>query len=76
MLGLTFSNESDYDLIQEGDKFSFVDLVDFKPNQPLTADLIHENGTKDTIKLKHTYNEAQIEWFKAGSALNYLKNNQ
>ena len=76
MLGLTFSNESDYDLIQEGDKFSFVDLVDFTPNQPLTADLTHENGTKDTIKLKHTYNEAQIEWFKAGSALNYLKNNQ
>lgn len=76
MLGLTFSNESDYDLIQEGDKFSFVDLVDFTPNQPLTVDLIHENGTKDTIKLKHTYNESQIEWFKAGSALNYLKNNQ
>ncbi len=76
MLGLTFSTESDYDLIQEGDKFSFVDLVNFTPNQPLTVDLIHENGTKDTIKLKHTYNESQIEWFKAGSALNYLKNNQ
>jgi len=73
MLGLTFANEGDYDLIQEGDKFNFIDLVDFATDKPLTVELIHTNGAVDTIMVNHTYNEAQIEWFKFGSALNLIK---
>jgi len=73
MLGLTFANESDYDLIQEDDSFSFVDLVDFAPGKQLTLEVVHADGSKDTIKLNHTYNQQQIEWFKAGSALNLIK---
>ncbi|HPF52108.1 MAG TPA: aconitate hydratase, partial [Draconibacterium sp.] len=73
MLGLTFANENDYDLIQEDDSFNFVDLVDFAPNKQLTLEIVHSDGSADTIKLNHTYNEQQIEWFKAGSALNLIK---
>jgi aconitate hydratase len=73
MLGLTFSSDSDYDKIQEDDSFNFVDLVDFAPGKPLTLEIVHSNGTKETIKLNHTYNESQIEWFRAGSALNLIK---
>ena len=73
MLGLTFDNENDYDLIQEDDTFNFIDLVDFAPNKQLTVEAVHADGSKDTIKLNHTYNQQQIEWFKAGSALNLIK---
>ncbi|WP_167618008.1 aconitate hydratase [Maribellus sediminis] len=73
MLGLTFDNENDYDLIQEDDTFNFIDLVDFAPNKQLTIEAVHADGSKDTIKLNHTYNQQQIEWFKAGSALNLIK---
>ena len=73
MLGLTFANESDYDKIQENDTFDFVDLVDFAPGKPLTIVAKHDNGTQDTILVNHTYNAGQIEWFKAGSALNLIK---
>ena len=73
MLGLTFVNEEDYDLIQEDDIFNFVDLVEFAPGKPLTVELVHTDGTKDMIKLNHTYNDQQIGWFKAGSALNLIK---
>lgn len=73
MLGLTFDNEGDYDKIQEEDTFNFVDLADFAPNKQLTLELVHADGSKDTIKLNHTYNDQQIEWFKAGSALNLIK---
>ena len=73
MLGLTFSNEADYDLIQEGDKFNFTDLVDFAPGKQLTVVINHTDGTSDTIMVNHTYNDAQIEWFKFGSALNLIK---
>ena len=73
MLGLTFSSDSDYDKINEDDTFNFVDLVDFAPGKPLTLEILHSNGNKETIKLNHTYNESQIEWFKAGSALNLIK---
>lgn len=73
MLALTFANESDYDLIQEDDTFNFVDLKDFAPEKPITIELIHSNGSKDLIKTNHTYNDAQIEWFKEGSALNLIK---
>ena len=73
MLGLTFANEEDYDLIQEDDIFNFVDLVEFAPWKPLTVEVVHADGTRDRIKLNHTYNEQQIGWFRAGSALNLIK---
>ncbi|MGD2003346.1 MAG: aconitate hydratase [Flavobacteriales bacterium] len=73
MLGLTFANEADYDLIQVDDTFNFVDLVDFGPGKQLTLEVVHADGSTDTIKLNHTYNAQQIEWFKAGSALNLIK---
>ena len=73
MLGLTFSNEADYDKIKENDTFNFVDLVDFAPGKPLIVEILHEDGSKDEILLNHTYNDSQIEWFKAGSALNLIK---
>ena len=73
MLGLTFANESDYDLIQEDDTFNFIDIKDFAPDKQITLELVHEDGTKDTIKLNHTYNQSQIEWFNEGSALNVIK---
>ena len=73
MLGLTFANESDYDLIQEDDTFNFIDIKDFAPDKQITLELVHKDGTKDTIKLNHTYNQSQIEWFNEGSALNVIK---
>jgi aconitate hydratase len=73
MLGLTFANEADYDKIQEDDTFNFIDLTEFAPGKQLTIELVHADGSKDTILTNHTYNEAQIEWFKAGSALNMIK---
>ena len=73
MLGITFDNESDYELIKEDDTFNFIDLENFAPNQPLTIEIIHADGSKDTIKANHTYNENQIEWYKEGSALNLIK---
>jgi aconitate hydratase len=73
MLALTFVNEEDYDKIQENDLFDFVDLAGFNPEKPLTLSIKHENGTTEEIKLNHTYNASQIEWFKAGSALNLIK---
>lgn len=72
MLGLTFANEADYDKIREDDVFNFLDLVDFAPGKSLTLEVVHADGSKDTIKANHTYNEQQIEWFKAGSALNLI----
>ena len=73
MLGLTFDNENDYDKVQEDDTFNFLDLNEFAPGKQLTLELVHADGSKDVIKLNHTYNEQQIEWFKAGSALNLIK---
>jgi len=73
MLGLTFATESDYDKIKEGDTLNFTDLADFAPAKQLTLELVHEDGTKENILLNHTYNDAQIEWYKAGSALNLIK---
>ncbi|MGD1998754.1 MAG: aconitate hydratase [Flavobacteriaceae bacterium] len=73
MLGLTFANENDYDLIQEDDTFNFVDLVNFAPGKPLTIKLVHSDGSIDQITANHSYNTAQIEWYKAGSALNLIK---
>jgi len=73
MLALTFANEADYDLIQEDDTFNFIDLKDFAPDKQITIELLHKDGSKAVIKTNHTYNNAQIEWFKEGSALNLIK---
>jgi len=73
MLGLTFANENDYDLIQEDDTFNFLDLNEFAPDKPLTVEVVHADGSKDVIKLNHTYNDSQIAWYNEGSALNLIK---
>lgn len=72
MLALTFSNEADYDKIQENDTINFVDLVSFTPGKPLTLEFVHADGSKDVIMANHSYNESQIGWFVAGSALNLI----
>jgi aconitate hydratase len=73
MLALTFANEEDYDKIREDDTFNFIDLEGFLPDKPLTLELMHSNGFKENILVNHSYNESQIAWFKAGSALNLIK---
>jgi len=73
MLGLTFENEADYDLILADDTFNFTDLAEFAPGKQLTLEVVHADGSVDNIKLNHTYNAQQIDWFKAGSALNLIK---
>jgi aconitate hydratase len=73
MLGLTFANKEDYDKIQEDDTIDILGLSTFAPNKPLEIVLNHKDGTKDTILVNHTYNEQQIEWFKAGGALNIIR---
>lgn len=72
MLALTFANESDYDKIQENDVVNFTNLVNFAPGVPLTLEFVHEDGSIDIIVANHTYNEGQIGWFVAGSALNLI----
>ena len=72
MLALTFENASDYDKILEDDTFDFINLESFAPNTPLQILITHTNGTTDTILANHTYNEQQIGWFRAGSALNLI----
>ena len=73
MLGITFASEADYDLIQEDDTFNFTNLNVFSPGKQLNVEVIHANGSKDTILANHTYNRQQIQWFKEGSALNLIK---
>jgi aconitate hydratase len=72
MLALTFSNKEDYNRIQEDDKIDILGLVDFTPEKSLTMVLHHSDGTQDSISVNHTYNRNQMEWFKAGSALNLM----
>lgn len=74
MLALTFANEADYDKIQEDDTINFLDLTAFAPHTPLHLEFVHKDGSKDVICCNHTYNAQQIEWFRAGSALNKLAN--
>ena len=76
MLALTFANESDYDKIQEDDTINFLDLTEFAPGKPLHLEFVHKDGSKDVIVCNHTYNASQIEWFKAGSALNLIASNK
>ncbi|MBS4042865.1 MAG: aconitate hydratase [Chitinophagaceae bacterium] len=73
MLALTFNDKNDYDKIQEDDTIDIVGLTSFTPNTPLTIVLNHTDGTKDEIVVNHTYNAQQIEWFKAGAALNIIR---
>ncbi|PZX16078.1 aconitase [Breznakibacter xylanolyticus] len=73
MLALTFANEADYDKIMEDDTLNFLDLDQFAPGKALAIELVHTNGNKEVIMVNHTYNLQQIEWFKAGSALNLIK---
>jgi aconitate hydratase len=72
MLGITFANEADYDKIQEDDVFNFLDLDQFAPGKSINIEVVHADGSKDVIETLHTYNAQQIEWFKAGSALNLI----
>ena len=76
MLGITFADEQDYDKVLEDDTIDIIDLADFAPGKQLTVVLNHKDGSNDQIKVNHTYNENQIEWFKAGSALNLIKQMQ
>ena len=72
MLALTFANESDYEKIREDDNIDIIDLTSFAPDKQLTLQLHHSDGSSESIKVNHTYNAGQIEWFKAGSALNLM----
>ena len=72
MLGLTFTNKNDYDKVREDDKISVLGLTTFAPGKNLTVILKHTDRTTDQFEVLHTYNQAQIDWFKAGSALNAM----
>ncbi|HET6516762.1 MAG TPA: aconitate hydratase [Nitrosopumilaceae archaeon] len=76
VLALTFSNASDYDKIKENDRISIVGLNDLKPAMPVKCIIHHDDGTKDEISLNHSYNNFQLEWFRAGSALNVLRSKE
>lgn len=73
MLALTFNDKSDYDKVQEDDVIGIMGLTTFSPDKPLTLVLHHKDGTADNVIVNHTFNAQQIEWFKAGSALNLIK---
>jgi aconitate hydratase len=73
MLALTFANKADYDKIQEDDVIDITGLTSFTPNSPLTLVLNHKDGSSENILANHTYNEQQVEWFKAGGALNIIR---
>lgn len=76
MLGLTFANPADYDKVQEDDTIDINGLTEFAPGRPLEIVLHHADGTEDEFLVNHTYNEGQIEWFKAGAALNIIRMKQ
>jgi len=73
MLALTFADKNDYEKIQEDDNIDIIGLTDFTPGKPLTMVFHHSDGTKDEISVNHSYNAQQIEWFKAGAALNIIR---
>lgn len=73
MLALTFADKNDYEKIQEDDNIDILGLTDFTPGKPLTMVLHHNDGSKDEITVNHSYNAQQIEWFKAGAALNIIR---
>jgi aconitate hydratase len=73
MLALTFVNPEDYDKIRQDDKVSITDFSEMAPDRNLTVQLDHADGSQDTFKVAHTYNHAQIDWVRAGSALNKIR---
>jgi len=73
MLALTFDDKADYDKIMEDDSIDIIGLTEFAPDKKLKLVLNHANGTVDEIMVNHTYNQQQIEWFKAGAALNIIR---
>ena len=75
ILALTFNNKDDYSKILENDRINILGLKEFQPAKNLNCEIIHFDGSKDQIILNHTYNHNQIEWFKAGSALNLIADN-
>ena len=75
VLGLTFANPADYDKIQEGDRFDIIGIKTLTPGKPLQIILHHQDGTSEEIIANHTLNQNQIDWFKAGSALNLIRKN-
>ena len=75
VLALTFNDKADYNKILEDDKFNIIGITNFKEDKNLKLEIIHKNNSIETIDLKHTYNKNQIEWFKAGSALNLIAKN-
>ena len=75
ILALTFKNPDDYDRLQQGDKVSLVGLNEIAPNKPVKCIIQHENNQTEEISLIHSYNDLQLEWFRAGSALNMLRHN-
>ncbi|MBU3677634.1 MAG: aconitate hydratase, partial [Chitinophagaceae bacterium] len=75
MLALTFADKADYDKIQENDTIDILGLTTMAPGVNLSMVLHHADGSSDTIAVKHSYNEQQIEWFKAGGALNIIRQN-
>jgi aconitate hydratase len=76
MLALTFLNKEDYNKIREDDLISVKGLTEFTPGEPLKIQLLHSDGSTDEFPASHSYNEKQIEWFRAGSALNLIKKQQ
>jgi len=76
MLGLTFVNKADYELVRQDDTIDITGLTEFTPGKNLTVVLNHADGTTDSFEVAHTYNKAQIEWFKGGSALNIIRKEQ
>lgn len=76
MLGLTFADVNDYDRILEDDTIDITGLNEFAPGKPLGIVLHHADGNTESFSVNHTYNEQQIEWFKAGGALNIIRMNQ
>lgn len=73
MLALTFTNEADYDKIQEDDDIAILGLTSFAPNKNLVVELTHKDGSKESFEVNHSYNQQQIEWFRAGGALNIIR---
>ncbi|MCJ8277979.1 MAG: aconitate hydratase, partial [Bdellovibrionales bacterium] len=73
VLGLTFANPADYEKIKEDDRVAIRGLSDFSPGKPLQLEITHGDGSKESVDLNHTYNSEQVKWFKAGSALNLLR---
>ena len=76
ILALTFDNSDDYEKIHEDDQISINQLDGFAPGKPMECNILHADNTSENIKLNHSYNNLQLEWFKAGSAMNFLRKNQ